>query len=325
MTWDGGVFELRDSNSHDGGSTQDILRAYYNHLGSYARLMTHTINCTNITAGTVSGAGASNAIEIASGASAGITLDAGTDIQLEPGGNDIIVVPDGSTESFRFTANGTTSATWDIVGDAIIDADGGDFTFSDGGVVRGSITLPSLGTSSTDIVRGAGMDAVQSVYRHIFNGVITTVIHVDLGEGTNISAKGTKWDAIGNSSGGDAYVAQLDAAGFGYVHRIDVTCVEAPTASSGSVQAAIGVVLHDQAVAYDGATKTGNYITALNPTSGMGSGTDWALGMSRSSKYDNMDASASYYMYLVNTESSAADCTYNAGKFVITVYGTKGF
>ena len=323
MTWDSGIFELRDSNS---GSTQDILRAYYNSAGSYARVMTHTINCTNITAGTVSGAGASNAIEIASGASAGITLDAGTDIQLEPGGNDIIVVPDGSTESFRFTANGTTSATWDVVGDAIIDADGGDFTFSDGGVVRGSITLPSLGTSSTDIVRGAGMDAVQNVYRHKFNGLITTVFHVDLGEGTNISAKGTQWDAIGNSGGGNAYLAQLTAAGFGYVHRIDMTCVEAPTASSGSVQAAIGIVLHDQAVAYDGATKTGNYVTAVNPTSGFaGGGTDWTLGMSRSSKSDNMNASANYYMYLANTESSAADCTYNAGKFVITVYGTTGF
>jgi CheY-specific phosphatase CheX len=175
----------------------------------------------------------------------------------------------------------------------------------------GAATIGSLvgGTVATE--HGAGAIATSFApitRRYTQNGVIITKIHFDL---TALGGKGGHAnDVIGLPAGGNAFIGRNVVSNNGIVYRAELACIELAAAASGSATVDIDIATNSSGtLAYDGAAGTAK----LFNTGGMVAGQELS----------NITPAitANDYFYLVEADTAATDGVYNAGQFVLTLYG----
>jgi hypothetical protein len=176
----------------------------------------------------------------------------------------------------------------------------------------GVTTVGSLVGGSVDTEHGAGAIATSFApitRRYTQNGVIITKIHFDL---TGLGGKGgTANDVIGlPTGGGAAFIGRNVVSDNGVVYKAELACIELPAAASGSATVNIDIATNATAtIAYDGAGGTAK----LFDTGGMVAGQELS----------NITPAltANHYFYLVEGDTAATDGVYNAGQFILTLYG----
>lgn len=159
------------------------------------------------------------------------------------------------------------------------------------------------GTALVEHGAGAiGTAFAPRTYRWTESGHIITEIHVDL---TGLDSAGAANDVIGLSSGGAAYIGRNVVATNGIIYKVEMTCLEVPTAGDADV------------ILVAGATGTHAFDAAVGTPTTICDGTgDWALG--ETITYTS-GITANHYFYL--TQGSTDDATYTAGQFIIRLYG----
>ena len=144
---------------------------------------------------------------------------------------NISITADGT-----FTATGTT-ITLDSAGDIILDADGADVIFKDGGTAIGTIT-----NASSDLVIKSNVQDKDILLKGDDGGTEVTALSLDMSEGGNAVFSGTVTRAltrgsidVGNSSGVSAPLAKGSAGTFLTSDGTDLSFAEISSGSSSVV------------------------------------------------------------------------------------------
>ena len=177
-------------------------------------------------------------------------------------------------------------------------------------VETGGITGASGGTTASTSY-GAGMISTEIVPQYtrakVGRDIITTVL-IDL---TGLANKNDVDDVIGLAAGGAAYFYKNVVAENGIIHKIEMTCLELPTASS-NVGLDIDLVSNSAATrVYD---NDGSGYTSV-----IAAGADMVLGDTLQNLADH--GAADDYYYLTTGATHTGDSTYTAGKLMIKFYG----
>jgi len=131
---------------------------------------------------------------------------------------------------------------------------------------------------------------------------IKTQIYIDL---TGAKSVATDLDIIGLS--GASHIGQITAAVNGTIVGGTMTCLEVPTTGADDI---------DLYAATEGTGAYDGNIDPLTETALITAGEAWALGATKG--FSGLPA-ADKYLYLTAGEAAAG--TYNAGKFLITMWG----
>jgi hypothetical protein len=144
-------------------------------------------------------------------------------------------------------------------------------------------------------------------YRYTREGVIITEIHVDI---TGLACKGdAAKDAIGLAAGGAAYIGRYVTATCGIVFRIEMICLELPGEGTATITADIDLGAEDTATTtYDQAVDD----VVINTAS---------LVAGEMASTDVPALTANDYLYLVEGDTAATTGVYNAGQYIIRLYG----
>lgn len=174
----------------------------------------------------------------------------------------------------------------------------------------GGITGTSGGTTLSTSY-GAGMISTEIVPQYtrakIGRDIVTTVL-VDL---TGLANKSDDGDIIGLAAGGAAYFFKYVAAETGIIHKIEMSCLELPTASS-NVGLDIDLFASSAATrAYDFDMSSGTQV--------IDAAVDMVLGDTLQNLADH--GAANDYYYLVTGATHTGDSTHTAGKLMIKFYG----
>ena len=174
----------------------------------------------------------------------------------------------------------------------------------------GGITGVSGGTTESTSY-GAGMISTEIVPQYtrakVGRDIITTVL-IDL---TGLANKNDVDDVIGLAAGGAAYFYKNVVAENGIIHKIEMTCLELPTASS-NVGLDVDLVSNSNATReYD---NDGSGYTSV-----IAAGADMVLGDTLQNLADH--GAADDYYYLTTGATHTGDSTYTAGKLMIKFYG----
>jgi len=196
---------------------------------------------------------------------------------------------------------------------------GSNLTFNSntGLLTAGALTTAGVTTIGSlvggTVATGHGAGAVATSFapitrRYTQNGVIITKIHFDL---TALGAKGgTANDVIGLPAGGNAFIGRYVTSTYGIVYRAEIACIELPAVASGTVTTDIDIATNASGtIAYDAAGGTAK----LFNTGGMVAGQELS----------NITPAitANNYFYLVEGDTAASDAVFNAGQFILTLYG----
>tara|TARA_Y100000588_G_C14232702_1_gene915976 strand:- start:230 stop:901 length:672 start_codon:yes stop_codon:yes gene_type:complete len=160
--------------------------------------------------------------------------------------------------------------------------------------------------SFTATAPGTGFDgATVTSYVKKVNGEIESTFLIDIGGGSIISSAHAN-DVIGEDGAANAYFTRITTAVNGIVYRGEMSCIEVPTTGDADINLCAnsdGTIAEDA----DGSTQH----TLVN-------GGTWTLGL----KSDITIASGSHvndYLYLTHGGTTAGG--YDAGKFIIKLYG----
>jgi hypothetical protein len=240
-------------------------------------------------------------------------------VSLETDGGDLTLTVTGG-----YNYDGDTSITF---------ADAGDFVMFYSIDVGGTLRWQAIANSGTNValedwtvdqatiqemVRPAVLTAEHGAgaigtafaprtYRYTREGVIITEIHVDI---TGLGCKGdAAKDAIGLAAGGDAPIGRYVVATCGVVFRIEMICLELPGEGTATITADIDLGAEDDGdVAYDGPVDDVVINTASLVAGEMAITNVPAL-------------TANDYLYLVEGDTAATTGVYNAGQYIIRLYG----
>jgi hypothetical protein len=187
------------------------------------------------------------------------------------------------TTSAVATFTGNVSALTRNTGDIAVSAT----TYGPGAVGTGAIGAPQL-------------------YRFTENGVIVTQIKVDI---TGLTCKGDAAnDVIGLAAGSPAFIYRNVVADNGVLFRMEVACIELPAQGTATITTDIDFAWNASILAYDGAAGT----------SEMNMGTSVAGTV----VVDNvLGLTANDYLYITEADTAATTGIYNAGQYLITLYG----
>ena len=188
------------------------------------------------------------------------------------------------TTSATATFTGNVSALTRSTGDLAVVAS----TYGAGAIGTGTIGAPEL-------------------YRFTENGVIVTQIKVDI---TGLGNVGTAAnDVIGLAAGGAAYLYRNVVADNGILYRMEVACIELPGQGTATITTDIDFAWNASAVlAYDDGAGT----------SEMNMGTSVAGTV----VVDNvLGLTANDYLYITEADTAGTTGVYNAGQYLITLYG----
>ena len=174
----------------------------------------------------------------------------------------------------------------------------------------GGITGTSGGTSLSTSY-GAGMISTEIVPQYtrarIGRDIVTTVL-VDL---TGLANKNDVDDVIGLAAGGAAYFFKYVVAETGIIHKIEMSCLELPTASSNPG-------LDVDLTSNSSAARIYDY-DASGATAVIAAGADMVIGDTLQNLADH--GAANDYYYLTTGATHTGDSTYTAGKLMIKFYG----
>ena len=168
-------------------------------------------------------------------------------------------------------------------------------------------------TKSTSYGAGAlSTEHAPRIYQYQERGVIISKCLIDL---TGLANKNDVDDVIGLAAGGAAYIFKNVTSECGIIFKIEMTCLELPTASS-NVGLDVDLLANSSATAaYDG---DGSGFTSV-----IAAGADMVLGDTLRSDADH--GAANDYYYLSTGATHTGDSTYTAGKLMITFYGHKAY
>jgi len=174
----------------------------------------------------------------------------------------------------------------------------------------GGITGTSGGTTLSTSY-GAGMISTEIVPQYtrarIGRDIVTTVL-VDL---TGLANKNDVDDVIGLAAGGAAYFFKYVVAETGIIHKIEMSCLELPTASSNPG-------LDVDLTSNSSAARIYDY-DASGATAVIAAGADMVIGDTLQNLADH--GAANDYYYLTTGATHTGDSTYTAGKLMIKFYG----
>ena len=174
----------------------------------------------------------------------------------------------------------------------------------------GGITGTSGGTSLSTSY-GAGMISTEIVPQYtrarIGRDIVTTVL-VDL---TGLANKNDVDDVIGLAAGGAAYFFKYVVAETGIIHKIEMSCLELPTASSNPG-------LDVDLTSNSSAARIYDY-DASGATAVIAGSADMVIGDTLQNLADH--GAANDYYYLTTGATHTGDSTYTAGKLMIKFYG----
>ena len=150
-----------------------------------------------------------------------------------------------------------------------------------------------------------GTGLTPATYRYTRDNVIITEIHVDL---AGLKCKGdAAKDAIGLT--GAAYIGRYVTATCGIVFKIEMICLELPGEGTATITADIDLGADDEDdIAYDGAVDD----VVINTAS---------LLAGEVATTDVPALTANDYLYLVEGGTAATTGIYNAGQYIIRMYG----
>ena len=191
----------------------------------------------------------------------------------------------------------------------------GATTISGAATLSGAVTvsgaLTTTGEVTNDVLQSAehgagaiGTYAAPATYRRTENGEIITTIKIDL---TGLDSSGTENDVIGlaDPGTGAAYIGRNVVATNGIIYKVEVTCLEVPTAGDADILFVQG----------SEADETFDDTVANTATIADGTG-DWTLGQT----VVYLDGiTANYYYYM--TQGATDNAAYTAGQFLIKFYG----
>jgi hypothetical protein len=241
------------------------------------------------------------------------SLDDGQSLKLgKNGAVEVIITPHGTAanEIYSVTNTAGTAAT------AIA------MTSTAGGISLTAETNHGVTIStSTPDAAGAGVSSAVGVTTTIskVNGIIETVILVDF---SGLTTQATNLRIIGDGSG-TAELTKITHEKNGYIYRAEVGCIETPTGGGSTVCTDIDLVADTTARAggYDLGGASSDLIV-------VNAGGSWAIGKWEPSNVapaggasltDGLD---DYFLMLASgADTGGASGTYNAGKFVIKLYG----
>jgi len=140
------------------------------------------------------------------------------------------------------------------------------------------------------------------------NGVIITKIHFDL---TGLGAKGGDAnDVIGLPAGGNAFIGRNVVSNNGVIYRAELVCIELPAVASGTLTTDIDIATNSSGtLAYDGAGGTAKLINSAAMVAG-----EQVINIIPA-------VTGNDYFYLVEADTAASDAVFNAGQFILTLYG----
>ena len=161
----------------------------------------------------------------------------------------------------------------------------------------------SIGTS--------GFGAPQT-RRWTSNGVITTQIKFDI---SGLAVKGDAAnDVIGLSAGGVAYIGRYVVATYGALFKAELSCLEAPGEGTATITQDIDLAANSSAVLiYDGAASTKKLINSATLVAN-----ETVVNLIPVSA---TALAANDYIYIVEADTAATTGVYDAGMFLLTMYG----
>ena len=227
----------------------------------------------------------------------------------------------GIETSGHFAASGTirnssfVSSSGEIFGTDM--ATSGDVEASGSIEYGGPAGLAGAGVSEG----GGGTGAVLDSFVGELNNEIVTTIRLDI-HGLNCATGQSK--VIGNASAAaNAFITQLDAAVNGVIYKAEMGCVEMPN-SAGTVLTDIDLVVSTAALnAQADASAAANFKAFIAP------GGNYTPGVQvRSTVGASLDSDvggSGYFLYIVNGAGGTSTGEYNAGQFIIKLYGAKPF
>ena len=161
-----------------------------------------------------------------------------------------------------------------------------------------------LGALSTEV---APKSFIQTI-----GGDIITTIEVDL---TGLKSKNDVGDVIGVASTAGAYIAEVSDAVNGIIYKVEMSCLELPTASSN-----VGLDI-DIASAADPTSDYDDDLSAANVVLAMGGNS--AKGTNFTGLTPTI--TSGHYLYLLTGATHTGDSVYTGGKFAIRLYGRATF
>jgi len=174
-------------------------------------------------------------------------------------------------------------------------------------------------SGATGTTEGGGIDASDAVSITVgeINGEIITNIFVDIGVGS-IQSSSTNTGALGNGTDAAAYITQITTAINGIVYKADLICLEVPAVASGANNVDIDLSANASSIA-SGSAVSGTPICESGGAHTLGR---LVRNFSTSGNvHDNRAITPDHYLYLTQSGTNAG--VYNAGKFLIRLYGAK--
>ena len=198
-------------------------------------------------------------------------------------------------------------AAVDIAGTLTVDG----ATTQTGALAAATRDTGDIAVSATTYGAGAigtGDIGAPELRRFTENGVIVTQIKVDL---TGLAAKGgAANDAIGLAAGGAAFIYRNVVADNGIIFKVELACIELPAEASGTLTDDINLTWNTSGtIAYDAGVGTGSQLDA------------GAMVAGQVVEQLAPAITANHYLYLTEGSTEASDCVFNAGQYVITLYG----
>ena len=154
---------------------------------------------------------------------------------------------------------------------------------------------------------GTSFGAPQT-FRKTVDGVIITQIKFDI---TGLACVGTAAnDVIGLAAGGVAYIGRYTTADYGIVFKATMSCIEAPGEGTATITQDIDIASNSSAVlVYDGAAGSAKVINGATMVLGQ-TVVNWVPAMT-----------ADDYLYIVEADTAGTTGVYNAGMYILTLYG----
>lgn len=240
------------------------------------------------------------------------SLDDGQSLKLgKNGAVEVIITPHGTAANEIYSVTNTSGNAATAIA----------MTSTAGGISLTAETNHGVTIStSTPDAAGAGVSSAVGVTTTIskVNGVIETVILVDF---SGLTTQATNLRIIGDGSG-TAELTKITHEKNGYIYRAEVGCIETPAGGA--------TVCTDIDLVADTTARAGGYDLggASSDLIVVNAGGSWAIGKWEPSNVapaggasltDGLD---DYFLMLASgADAGGASGTYNAGKFVIKLYG----
>ena len=171
-----------------------------------------------------------------------------------------------------------------------------------------NISAVQVASESGAGVLGTSGFGAPKTYRRTEDGVIITQIKFDI---TGLACVGTAAnDVIGLAAGGAAYIGRYVVATNGVIFKATMSCIESAGEGTATITQDIDIASNASGtLIYDGAAGAAKVINGATMVIGQ-SVVNWVPAMT-----------ANDYLYIVEADTAGTTGVYNAGMYILTLYG----